>query len=149
MNTEAAIIAFEDTLGQQAALGGDAVEEAAGALLTALRPAVEKLALTLAEEAAIEVSAQLTDATVRVAIDEGAPSLLVEQQGGEEPIAFKTEDLEARLTLRLPASLKGELEEAASDVGDSINAHVVETLARALQRHRRVAGNRLSGTIES
>ena len=149
MNTEAAIIAFEETLGQQAVLGGDAVEEVAGALLTAVRPAVERLALTIAEEAAAELSAQLTDATVRVAIEDGSPTLFVDRQEADEDVAIKTEDLEARLTLRLPTSLKGELEEAAGDVGDSINTLVVETLAKALQRHRRTAVTRFSGTLET
>lgn len=148
MNVESAVVAFEEALGQQAALGGDVVEETAGALLGAVRPAVERLALAMAEEAAAEVTAQLVDSTVRVVVEGGAPSLVVDRVGEDEHIAIK-EDLEARLTLRLPASLKSDLEDVAGDVGDSVNAHVVETLAKALHRHRRVSGRRFSGTIET
>jgi len=147
--TEPAIIAFEEALGRQAALGGDAADEVAGTMLAALRPAVERLALAIAEQAAAEVSAQLADATVRVTIEDGLPSLQVEGPDAEDGPAYKGKDLEARLTLRLPASLKGEIEAAAGDVGDSVNAHVVETLGRAIQRQRRAAGRRLSGTIET
>jgi hypothetical protein len=110
---------------------------------------MERLALSLAEEAAAEVSAQLPEAAVRVVIEEGSPTLLVERQATDDDAAYKGEDLEARLTLRLPTSLKLELEKAAADVGDSVNAHVVETLAKALRQYRRVSGRRFSGTIET
>ncbi|MDH3730842.1 MAG: hypothetical protein OES13_06945 [Acidimicrobiia bacterium] len=149
MNIEASIIAFEETLAQQATLGGDAVEEAAGALLQAVRPAVERLALSMAEDAALEVAAQLPDATVRVVIEEGSPALMVERQETVETAAFKGEDLEARLTLRLPTGLKSAIEEAAGDAGDSVNSHVVEALGQALQRHRQVSTRRFTGTIET
>jgi hypothetical protein len=150
MNIEAAVVTFEETLGLQAALGGDAVEETASALLTAARPAMERLALSLAEQAAAEVSAQLADAAVRVVIEGGAPTLLVERRAADEDAAaYKGEDLEARLTLRLPAGLKREIEGAAAAAGDSVNAHVVEALAKALQQHRRLSGRRFSGTIET
>jgi len=149
VNIEASIIAFEETLAQQATLGGDAVEEAAGALLQAVRPAVERLALSMAEDAALEVAAQLPDATVRVVIEEGSPALMVERQETVETAAFKGEDLEARLTLRLPTGLKSAIEEAAGDAGDSVNSHVVEALGQALQRHRQVSTRRFTGTIET
>lgn len=149
MNIESAVIAFEETLGKQAALGGEAVEETAGALLPAIRPAMERLALSLAEEAAAEVSAQLPEAAVRVVIEGGSPTLLVERRTTDDEAVPKGEGMEARLTLRLPTSLKLELEKAAGDVGDSVNTHVVETLAKALRQHRRVSGRRVSGTIET
>jgi hypothetical protein len=103
----------------------------------------------MAEDAAQEVAAQLPDATVRVVIEDGAPTLVVERQETDEGVAYKGKDLEARLTLRLPAALKSALEEAAGDSGDSVNSHVVEALGQALHRHRRISGRRFSGTIET
>lgn len=145
MNTEAAIVAFEDALTAAVALGDSTVEEAAAALLQALRPAMDRLMVQAAEDAAEEVSAQLPDAEVQVVMDDGAPRLVVEQVESEvEPLR---DELEARLTLRLPSNLKGLIEEAATEAGDSVNAHVIETLHRSLQRHRR--GRRFSGTIET
>jgi hypothetical protein len=148
VNTEAAIVAFEETLSQQVALGDEQVEEAATALLAALRPAMDRLALTLAEDAAAEVSAQLPDATAQVVIEDGQPALVV--SGADEVVpSLKSEELEARLTLRLPSGLKGLIEESADDAGHSVNAHVIETLHRSLHRARRTAGRSFSGTIET
>jgi hypothetical protein len=148
VNTDAAVVAFEEALATQVSLGGEAVEEAATALLTALRPALDRLILTVAEEAAAEVTAQLRDAEARVVVSGGQPTLAVEHADDEELPPLR-DDLEARLTLRLPKGLKELIEDAAGDAGDSVNAHVVETLHRSLQRSRRSAGRRISGTIET
>ncbi len=149
MNIEASVVAFEETLAQQATLGGDAVEEAAGALLQAVRPAVERLALSIAEDAAQEVAAQIPDATVRVVIEEGSPALMVERQEAEDAAAFKGEDLEARLTLRLPTALKSAIEDAAAEAGASVNSQVVDALGKALHRQQRNSTRRFTGTIET
>ena len=141
-------MAFEEALAQQTVFGDEQLEEAATALVVALRPAAERLALALATEAAQEVSAQLPEAVVRVVIEGGEPILRVESDAEDDVPVFR-EDLEARLTLRLPSRLKGLLEEAAVDAGDSVNAHVVETLNKALHRDRRTAGRRFTGTIET
>ena len=149
MNTEAAIVAFEEALATQVSLGDERVEEAATALLAALRPALDRLALTIAEEAAAEVSAQLPDAEVRVVMEAGQPGLTVDSSEVDVDVAALRNDLEARLTLRLPQGLKELIEDSAGDAGDSVNTHVVETLHRSLQRSRRAAGRRISGTIET
>ena len=149
MNTEAAIVAFEEALATQVSLGDERVEEAATALLAALRPALDRLALTVVEEAAAEVSAQLPDAEVRVVMEGGQPSLTIDSADTDLDTTAFRDDLEARLTLRLPSGLKDLIEDSAGDAGDSVNAHVVETLHKSLQRSRRAAGRRISGTIET
>ena len=124
--------------------GDEAVERATRALLISLEPALQRAALKLAEQAAHEVGAQLTDTRVDVVVTDGDPNLVVRGSGGSE-IAFSSEELEARLTLRLPAMLKDQIEAAAGDAGDSINTFVVKSLSRS--SGRRKAGRKVSETF--
>jgi hypothetical protein len=128
-------------------MGGDeAIERATQALLVSLEPALHRAAMQLAEQAAAEVGAQLPDASVDVVVAEGDPTLVVRsQQGGEA--AFSTEDLEARMTLRLPSVLKDQIENAAGDAGDSINTYVIKSLSRS--SGRRKGGKRISETFRT
>lgn len=119
---EAALTAQLAMLGGEAAFG-----TTADALYAALEPAFRQLGLDLAQQAASEVAAQLPDHEVDVVLAEGEPALRV--RTAEDPVAAPTDDLDARLTLRLPGSLKRIVEDAAEDVGDSVNSWVVKTLA--------------------
>lgn len=107
---------------------------------------MERAALELAEQAAIEVGAQLPDHRIDVVLREGEPSLVVRTV--EAQAVFSTDDLEARLTLRLPTILKKDLEEAAGSAGDSINAYVVKTLAGRGRGTRRT-GRHVTGTFQT
>ncbi len=137
----------EKALSGQLGLAGDdeAVSRAGAAMMAALEPALERAALRLAEQAAEEVDAQLPDKTVSVVLQEGTPILSVEDSG--DPITIDTDELEARITLRLSDKLKGILEEVASESGDSVNAYVVKTLAQ--KTRDRSPGRRFTGTIET
>ncbi len=115
--------------------GDEAVERATQVLLISLEPALQRVAMRLAEQAATEVAAQLPDSTVDVVVTDGDPTLVVRSAGGTEQ-TFSADDLEARLTLRLPALLKEQIEQAAGDAGDSINSYVVKSLSRASGRRR-------------
>ena len=64
-----------------------------------------------------------------------------------EPVTVDTEDLEARITLRLSETLKAVLEDAAGEAGDSVNTYVVKTLTS--KARERGTGRRFSGTIET
>lgn len=113
---------------QLAMLGGDAVFGAsADSLYAALEPAFRQLGLELAQQAASEVAAQLPDHEVEVVLADGEPSLRVRPP--EDPGPSPVDDLDARLTLRLPGSLKQIVEDAAEGAGDSVNSWVVRTLA--------------------
>ena len=149
MDTGEATNRLEAALGEQVSLaGGDpAVERAARALLAALRPASRQLAVELAEQAANEVSAQLPEHRVEVVLREGEPVLSVRTAEGEEPTPSE-EEYEARITLRLPPSLKSALEAAAKGSGDSVNAHLVKGLSR-ITRSRGRAGNKVQGRIQT
>ena len=119
MNIEAAVAALEQAVAHQVMIGGGdpTVEAAARAVLGSLEPAMRQIALDFAQQAALEVAAQLPDNDVDVVIVDGDPSLRVRatESDGEE---VATGDYEARLTLRLPEALKGLVEESADDSGD-------------------------------
>ena len=127
--------------------GGDpAVEAASSALMTAMAPAVREAAVKLAEQAAMEVSAQLPEGTVDVTLRDGEPALVVRMEE-DQPITFRSDELGARLTVRLPESLKADLEEAAGTTGDSVNTYVIKTLSS--QSGKRKYRKRIQGTFET
>lgn len=150
MDVTSALARLEAAMSRQIALAGHdpAVEAAAEALLGSLSPMLRQLATGLAEQAAAEVRAQLPGHQVDVVLQDGEPSLSV-RPSDDAPPRLVTDDLEARLTLRLPGALKGLLEEAASESGDSVNSYVVKALAtRASTKHAKV-GKHLRGVIET
>ena len=112
-----------------------AVDAAVSQLVEALAPALQVAAMEIAQQAAAEIGAQLPDQSVDVVLSDGDPVLRV----GEAPRTAESrqaaEDLDARITLRLPPSLKQLIEDAAQSAGDSVNAWVVDALGkRARQR---------------
>ena len=147
MNTEAVVTEVEAAIAAQVELAADepAVEVAANAIVAALRPALRAAATQLAEQAGAEVAAQLPEYEVEVVLADGEPTLRVRS----EPVtsSFATDDLEARLTLRLPPALKADLEDAAGVHGDSVNSYVVKALSGRPRRSR--YRNHNSGTLET
>jgi hypothetical protein len=103
--------------------------------------------MALAEQAAAEVGAQLPDRRVEVVLSEGQPGLVV--RDSDESIAVNTEDLAARMTVRLPEDLKDDLESAAQDMGDSVNTFVVRALAGTTRASKRTSRSTFKGTIET
>lgn len=148
MEIESALAEFEAVVTAQAQLGGDDLDEAAEALFSAARPGVERLALRLAEQAALEVSAQLPEASVDVVVSDGEPTLAVRPETPSGAKRFSGEELEARLTLRLPAELKALVEERADETGDSVNSYVVHSLMGTTRRRRGV-GTKVRGTLKT
>lgn len=147
MDTTSVISEVDAALAAQLQLGdGDPAVAAAGdALRLALGPALRQGAMNLAGQAVAEVAAQLPDLVVELVVADSEPSIVVRQSASMT--AFATDDLEARMTVRLPKALKDQLEAAAGSAGDSINTYVVKSLssAGAKQRHRR----RYTGTFET
>lgn len=141
MDLTAALTRVEAAMTRQFALAGEAAGVHAEALYGAIEPAIRQLALDLAEQAAAEIGAQLPGHTIDVVLADGEPTLRVNSSSGPEPVLG--DELDARLTLRLPAALKQLVEAEAEDVGDSVNSWVVRTLSSrasaAEQRHRRGA----------
>ncbi len=138
MQIRPVINAIDATLISQANVAGSdpAVEAAVTQLATALGPALQVAAMAIAEQAAAEVRAQLPEHTVDVVLTDGDPALRI----GDAPRVAEprqVEDLDARITLRLPPKLKQLIEEAAQTNGDSVNTWVVDALGkRAGQKGR-------------
>ncbi|MFQ5554612.1 MAG: hypothetical protein ACE5GC_04480 [Acidimicrobiia bacterium] len=146
MELSGAISDFEAAIATQLELVGDdpVVEEAGAALLGALEPALRSALLSLVEQAAEEVAAQLPDISVDVVLSEGEPDLVV--RATDAPVAVNTDDLSARLTVRLPSTLKVELEDAAGELGDSVNTYVVKALS---SRSSKKWSKRITETFET
>ena len=147
METKAIVARLEDSLAAAGRLAGDdpAVEQAIEALINGLGPAFKQAVFELAEQAAMEVGAQLTTGSVDVVLAEGEPGLVVRSDAPEP--SFAADDLEARMTVRLPTNLKSALEEAADSSGDSVNSFVIKTLASGATRGRK--GRRIRETFET
>ena len=131
MHVEPVLNGLRAALANQGALaGGDpAVDAAVTALIDALGPALHLAAFELAQQAAAELGAQLADRTVEVVVSDGDPALRVTDVVASKSDA-STEDFDARITLRLPPSLKNLIENSATLDGDSVNAWVVDALAK-------------------
>lgn len=148
MDTHSAAARFEAALTQQLAIASDpAVEAAARALQATLAPATRQLAMELAEQAAGEVTAQLPEHEVDVVLREGEPALVVRPAVAAAAPA-SDEELEARITLRLPPSLKARVEEAAGDLGDSVNSFVLKALSARTSRPSGL-GRSVRGTVQT
>lgn len=133
-------------LGQTALVGGDPTLDAVAAQLAdAIAPALRHAALDLAEQAAIEVACQLPDRTVDVVLVDGDPTLRVSDLPADAGgTARDEEEFDARITLRLPPSLKRLVEESATIGGESVNTWVVDALSRGTRRASGGRGQRIT-----
>ncbi len=141
MQLEPHVEALRTELASLASLGDEQVATAAERLSQALGSTLGLRLLEVLSEAALEVSSQLPSGRVEVHLAGQEPSLVyVEAEDG----------LTARITLRLPDSLKGSLEAAAGREGVSVNTWIVKALARGLSNAAvsRI-GSRLTGFGQS
>jgi hypothetical protein len=130
------IEALRADLQQLAAVGDDPTAQAAQRLSAALGSSVGMRILDALGQASVELNAQLPAGRVEVRLAGQDPELVfVDEEGGTISPAFDDE-LNARVTLRLPEGLKGRLEEAASREGVSLNTWLVRALARAVEGDR-------------
>lgn len=142
--------ALQADLARLAAIGDAAVAEAAERLSQALVSSVGLRLLEALSEAAVEVSGQLEDAHVEVRLVGQDPELVVVRDDAAAVAGPADEAATARITLRLPDSLKTAVEAAAAREGVSVNTWIVRALARgaSTQRGRRGPGKRLTGFAE-
>ena len=132
-------------LGQTALSSDDpTVDAVAAQLVDALEPALRHAALDLAQQAAIEVAAQLPDREVDVVLVDGDPSLRLSEVARSAGADASAEDFDARITLRLPPSLKRLVEESATVDGESVNTWVVDALSRGTRRSTSARGRRVT-----
>src|SRR6266545_6718482 len=129
MQIDGYVQALREDLARVAAVGDEPTARAAELLAIALESAVGRRLLEALGEAALELSGQLESGRVEVRLVGGDPELVLvrEEEAAAEPA---DEAFTARITLRLPESLKARLEAAATREGVSVNTWVVQVLTR-------------------
>lgn len=131
-------------------LGDESVAQAAERLSEAIKGSARLRLLDLLSEATLEVSDQLPSGHVEIRLAGQDPSLVyVEERETAEPAAAD-DGMTARITLRLPESLKVAIEVAATKDGLSVNTWLVRELKRAAHRSAHKSfGSGLSGFAEA
>ena len=148
------------TLVETSSLGDDRTQDVARSLAAALDPALRLVALQMLTDTADELNGELDGAHVAVVMDGAAPHLLVTQadrsdereqdhvtgpnRHAETPVHAVpevAEGPEVRTTLRLPESLKQQIEAAARVQGRSVNAWLVEAARGALSEQSLASGS--------
>lgn len=144
------IAAVRERLRTLAALSpqaGEAAEAMAGALDDVLRVAFTDLLGSVAAE----LTGQLDHARVEVRLDGRDATLVVVPDPEATPPPPPASGSEARLTVRLPETVKDQVTREADREGISVNAWIVRTLAAATSRPPTapIIGSRLSGWARS
>ena len=151
MQIDGHIQALREDLGRVAALGDEATAHAAELLSVAIEASLARRIQDVLAEAALELNAQLDAAHVEVRIAGRDPELVLVREGESAPEPVD-EALSARITLRLPESLKQRIESAAARESASVNTWLVQALQRSVEPHRPISAgsrNRLTGYGQS
>lgn len=132
-------------LSAAAAAGTDETRRAADLLSSAVEPSVRLALLEALAAAAAEVSEALADTTVEVRLRGQEPEVVVTstEPPAQTPPPPDADEAPARITLRLPETVKAQVERAAAAEGLSVNAWLVRAVSRGLgQSTRRSRGTR-------
>jgi|SRR6185369_11756942 hypothetical protein len=141
METSRFVDGLRADLAAAAALGDQAIVEAADRLARAVESSVRVHLLDALQEAAMELTAQLPSGRIDVRLSGGDVQLAYV---GDDPASQPADDdTSARVTLRLSERLKSQAESAAGREGVSLNTWLVRTISAGLGR--RTVGNRLRG----
>lgn len=149
MNLTIVIDSLKDELTAVADLGDERAAAVGRRLAETLGANLRLRLLDVLSQAALELSSNLPSGHVEVRLAGQEPEL-VYVEGESEAAGAAAEDLSARITLRLPDSLKSAVEAAAAREGVSVNTWLVRALARSVEsRPRQTPGRRLSGWGQS
>jgi predicted HicB family RNase H-like nuclease len=141
MQLDGYVQALSEDLAHVAAVGDEATARTAEALVAALEPAIGRRLQEALSEAALELSAQLKEGRVELRVAGRDPELVYIEEAPSGPVESE-EAYSARITLRLPESLKSRLEAAAAAAGVSVNTWLVQALTRGLEPHPPVTSGR-------
>jgi hypothetical protein len=148
MQIDGTIQALREDLVRVASLGDETTSRAAELLSVAIEASLARRLQDVLAEAALELNAQLDAAHVEVRIAGRDPELVLVREDGSVPEAVD-EAFSARITLRLPESLKQRVESAAAREGASVNTWLVQALQRSVESksNRSISSsrNRLTG----
>jgi uncharacterized protein (DUF1778 family) len=135
MHLDDYVAQVHDHLSATGALGDERTQQIAQTLAAAATPAVRLALMTALSAAADEITAALLDSP-------GAPSVAIRLDGDAVRVdvvaAPRVDDGEAsaRISLRLPESLKTDVETAAAREGMSVNTWLVRAASTALAAGR-------------
>jgi hypothetical protein len=116
-----------------AGAGAEPVREAAEVIAAALDAPARLALMEALSDAADEITGKLQSVSVEVRLRGREADLVVTELTGPEPVAPEPADGDvARITLRLPESLKAAVERAAAADGVSVNAWLVRAIGHAV-----------------
>ena len=155
--------AVSEDLARSTALADEPTREVVRRLVPSIEPAVRLALVQALSDAAAAITAELDDAVVTLCMDGRDPALEVRQlpspAGTDDPErgvrgADEEEDDDkgrgtARLTVRLPETLKRRAEARAEQAETSLNTWVVQTLRRATDSSVQGAAADLGAAIRS
>ena len=148
MQIDSHINALREELQRMSALGDENTARAAELLTMALESSLARRLQDILAEAALELNSQLADGHVELRVSGHDLELVVVREDGSAPEAAD-EAFSARITLRLPESLKQRIESSAASEAASVNTWLVQALQRAVEsRQSSTSGrsrNRLTG----
>ena len=142
MQIDGYVQALREDLARVAAVGDESTARAAELLAVALESALGRRLLEALGEAALELSGQLEDGRVEVRFAGGDPELVLVRDQEATAAEPADEAFTARISLRLPESLKARLETAAARDGVSVNTWLVQVLARVAEPRPSSGGSR-------
>ena len=150
MDVAAYVEALQQDLANVAGIGDEAVAEAARRIAAALESSLRLRLTDALGEAAAELTSQLPDGHVEVRVSAGEPELVYVPDPGAPPPSG-LEDLTARITLRLPETLKAIVDAAAQESGVSANTWLLQQITRSADPKRRnhPGGRRMTGYGQS
>ena len=149
MNLTIVLDGLQQDLQNLGELGDERSAQVAQRLAEALGSNLRLKLLDLLSQAAVELSSKLPSGHIEIRLVGQEPELVFVDVPGEAA-GMTGEELSARISLRLPESLKGAVEQAADREGVSTNAWLVRAIARAAEsRPVKVSGKRLSGYAQS
>jgi hypothetical protein len=146
MQIDGLIQALREDLVRVAALGDEKTSRAADLLSVAIEASLGRRIQDALAEAALELNDQLESAHVELRIAGRDLQLVLVREDGTAP-EQADEAFSARITLRLPESLKQRVVTAATREGASVNTWLVQALQRAVEPRRPSSSsrNRLTG----
>jgi hypothetical protein len=149
MNLTIILEGLQQDLQGLAELGDERSAQIAQRLGDALASNLRLKLFDLLSQAAVELSSKLPSGHIEVRLAGQEPELVFVDAPGDAG-GMAAEELSARISLRLPESLKTAVERAAEREGISVNAWLVRAIARATEsRPVHVGGKRLSGYAQS
>jgi hypothetical protein len=122
--------------------GGEEARVLAERLTAPLDAAARLMLLDALSAAAGEITSELAPGSVDVRLRGGEPELVVIPPPAEEPVSAAApnspvvaddDGAQARISLRLPDSLKSRVDDAAASAGLSVNAWLVRAVAVAVE----------------